>query len=396
MKPHGPDPQKAALSGKLAQSVRARELGELTGVRPMDAVTALYSEGEPKLSEAIIASLSDVIFAGGHPGPAGPAQQAFARLSYRVLKWTTSRLRAADGAHGTGDFHNPILVWSGHPYARALLNSSTKETESLVEGGDPMNGPYMMISPEILKSSDGWDRAFLHSVQGRDVQLRFMWETQATYESAQARLKKGEAVRLKAVAAGTGLSMILAYDRLIKDGHDPEQITVRITDRDRSNMEKTRRLLAKLASTRAKLTDSEKEGSISAGAEDLFEGEPGADTTGGTNYHVVTAVGILDYLQGFTCDTTERALRLEHPEEVVKAEHLAAKLGHMTAPAGDLIVNTYRPHASTRILELFGRRFDYRHKEDLTELLATAVFRAPRLVGAGNMYDVLVYEKIPA
>ena len=67
----------------------------------------------------------------------------------------------------------------------------------------------------------------------------------------------------------------------------------------------------------------------------------------------------------------------------------------MTAGTGDLIVNTYLPHPSARILELFGRRFDYRNQENLTSLLATADFRAPRLVGSGNMYGVLVYEKNP-
>ncbi len=111
---------------------------------------------------------------------------------------------------------------------------------------------------------------------------------------------------------------------------------------------------------------------------------------------MVTAVGILDYLQGFTCDTTERSLGLQRLEEPMKAEYLAAKLGHMTAGAGDLIVNTYLPHASARILELFGRRFDYRNEENLTSLLATADFGTPRLVGSGNMYGVLVYEKGPA
>jgi hypothetical protein len=58
-----------------------------------------------------------------------------------------------------------------------------------------------------------------------------------------------------------------------------------------------------------------------------------------------------------------------------------------------LIVNTYRPHASTRILELFGRRFDYRHRENLSALLATAGFDVPRLVGSGHVYDVVVYMK---
>ena len=187
--------------------------------------------------------------------------------------------------------------------------------------------------------------------------------------------------------------MILAYDRLIKEGHDPARITVRITDRDKGSIAKAARLLAKLASTQTRVIGAETEGGISAGTEELFEGEPRSDTTWGAKYHVVTAVGIFDYLQGFTCDTTERSLGLQQPEEPMKAEYLAAKLGNMTAGAGDLIVNTYLPHASTRILELFGRKFDYRNQENLTALLATADFATPRLVGSGNVYDVLVYEK---
>ncbi len=363
-------------------------------IRPMDAVVALYSKDNHELSQAIVASLSRVVFGENHGGPASLAHRALARISYRVLKWTTTR-RSTEGEDYEGEggaFRNPILERTGHPYARALLGSSRRETESLVEGGDPMNGPYMMICPEILKVSDVWDRVFLHSVQSRDVQLRFIWETRATYDAARSRLVKGGAVRLKAVAAGTGLSMILAYDRLIKEGHDPARITVRITDRDKANVDKTARLIAKLSSTQPRATDAETEGGISVGTEDLFK----SDATNGTNYHVVTCIGILDYLPGFTCHTTERGLRLEHPEDVVNAEHLAAQLGHMTADAGDLIVNTYRPHASARILEVFGRRFDYRNEENLKALLATAGFRNPRLVGSGNMYDVVVYEKSPA
>jgi hypothetical protein len=258
-----------------------------------------------------------------------------------------------------------------------------------------MNGPYMMICPEILKVSKTWDRLFLHSVQSRDVQLRFIWETRATYNAARSRLQANGPLRMKAVAAGTGLSMILAYDRLIREGHDPARITVRITDRDKESIAKAARLLGKLASTRTRSIGAETEGGISVGIEDLFEGGLRPDVTGGEQYHVITAVGILDYLQGFTCETTERSLGLEHPEEPVKAEYLAAKLGAMTANGGDLIVNTYLPHASTRILELFGRRFDYRHEGNLTALLATADFGTPRLVGSGNVYGVLVYEKTP-
>jgi hypothetical protein len=362
----------------------------------MDAVAALYSEGDHELSEAIIASLSHAVFGESYGGPAGPAQRALARISYRVLKWTTTRRKANDQDYEGGAFHNPIVELSGHPYARALLDSASRKHESLVEGGDPMNGPYMMICPEILKVSNVWDRLFLHSVQSRDVQLRFIWEARATYDAALSRLEKGGVVRLKAVAAGTGLSMILVYDRLIKEGHDPARITVRITDLDKASLAKATRLLTKLASTRTRTVGAGAEGGISAGTEDLFEEEPQSDTTGEAKYHVVTAVGILDYLQGFTCDTTERSLSLQHREQPVKAEYLVAKLGHMTADAGDLIVNTYIPHASTRILELFGRKFYYRNEENLTALLATAGFGTPRLVGSGNIYSVMVYKKNPA
>jgi hypothetical protein len=59
-----------------------------------------------------------------------------------------------------------------------------------------------------------------------------------------------------------------------------------------------------------------------------------------------------------------------------------------------LIVNSSRPHPSTRILEVFGKRFDYRTRENLSALLATAKFRNPRLVGSGNIYDIEVYEKV--
>ena len=387
---------QGALAAEASTPVGGRGLGDMDPIRAMDAVVALYSEGDHELSEAIIASLSRAVFEESHGLPAGPAQRALARISYRVLKWTTTRRRCDGEGYEGGAFRNPILERSGHPYARALLDSSSRNTESLVEGGDPMNGPYMMVCPEILKVSNVWDRLFLHSVQSRDVQLRFIFETRATYEAARARLQAGGVVRMKAVAAGTGLSMILAYDRLIKEGHDPARITVRITDRDNASIAKAARLLAKLASTRTRTVDPETEGGISVGTEDLFEGEPRSDTTGRAKYDVVTAVGILDYLQGFTCGTTERSLGRTHLHQPVKAEYLAAKLGQITADTGNLIVNTYLPHASARILELFGRKFHYRNEENLTTLLATADFRTPRLVGSGNVYGIIVYEKNPA
>src|SRR6266536_1966016 len=173
-------------------------------IRPMDAVAALYSEGQIELSEAIIASLSCALFGVASGAPAGLVQRLFSRLSHRVLKWTTTHEKTDDDqSSGTGSFRNPILERTRHPYAQALLNSSTKDKKALMEGGDPMNGPYMMISPEILGMSDVWDRLLMHSVQGKDVQLRFVRETQATYEAARSRLENEGAIRMKAVAAGT-------------------------------------------------------------------------------------------------------------------------------------------------------------------------------------------------
>jgi hypothetical protein len=127
--------------------------------------------------------------------------------------------------------------------------------------------------------------------------------------------------------------------------------------------------------------------------EDIFVGEAPAAGTPVAAYDVVTSVGILEYLQGFTCDTTEQ--RHGHPtaEEPATAHHLAAGLDEITKESGSLIVNTYRPHASTRILEVFGKKFDYRHREDLASLLATAGLRSARLIGSGNIYDVEIYEK---
>ena len=273
------------------------------------------------------------------------------------------------------------------------MASTSKESAALVEGGDPMNGPYMMIVPEIRQASTVWDRIFFDSVQAKDVQLRFVWETQATYDAALSHLKNTGAVRMKALAAGTGLSMILVYERLVREGHDPKKITVIITDRDSSNTVKTSRLLSKLSTTRDNLYSEENQSGITARTEDIFVGEPTEGTGGSRKYDVVTAVGILEYLQGFTCKTTEQRHKHEELEEAATAHHLVDRLDEITTHHSHLIINTYRPHSSTRILELFGKKFDYRNREDLSALLATAYFRAERLVGSGNIYDVKVYKK---
>ena len=223
----------------------------MINLKPMEAVETLYSSDEPELSEEIIASLSRTIFSGSETRPAGWVQRTLARVSYRALQWTTTSRRFEDesGSHGTV-FHNNLMVRSGHPYANSLLASSRSETAALIEGGDPMNGNYVMIAPEIRKNGGLWDRLFLDSVQGKDVRLRMELETRATYDTARRWLEEKTPVRLKAVAAGTGLSMILVYNRLIRDGYHPDLITAAITDREEANITKANRLLDKLATTR--------------------------------------------------------------------------------------------------------------------------------------------------
>jgi hypothetical protein len=362
----------------------------------MDAVAALYADDHPEVSEAIVASLSKAIFNGGVIAPAGPVQRTLARLSYRMLRWTTKTDKRTDetGCEATV-FRNPVLERCGHPYARALLASSRIETASLVEGGDPMNGNYMLIAPEIRGKGRLWDRLLLDSVQGKDVRLRLALETRATYDAAKRWLERQEPVRLKGLAAGTGLSMILAYDRLVRDGYNPNLITAVITDREEANIDKANRLLGKIATTRENRRVLGRGCGISAETEDIFaETETGkADTA---RFDVVTAVGILEYFQGFSYATTEERLKLAPPAAAATAQDLARILHQMTSDRGCLIVNTYRDDPSTRILELFGRRFVYRNRENLRALLASVNFRPARLVGSGNIYDVEVYELNPA
>jgi hypothetical protein len=351
----------------------------------MEAVAALYGPGATEQAEAIVRSLGRTVFGAHGLDPAGAARRLLARLSYRIVKRTTRR--APDGAPTT--YLSPILERSGHPYAQSLLSPSRQDIAGLVEGGDPMNGPYMMIVPEIRQAGDRWDRLFFNSVQGRDVQLRFIWETLATHADATQRLKDGQPVRLKAVAAGTGLSAVLAYDQLIQDGHDPDAISLSITDREDANSEKTRRLLDKLSTTRGRIADSPAPGAIAVFSEDAFS--PVHTTP--EAYDIITAVGIFEYLAGHTCETTEQRHGLPTPDDEPEAAHLASGLATITAPGGSLIVNTYRPHSSIRLLEVFGKKFDYRTRENLSRLLGTAGLRPDRLVGSGTIYDVEVYQK---
>lgn len=348
---------------------------DLRSLCPMDAVAALYAEGDAALASALVSRLGETIFDRPPPAPARPLQQLMARLTYRIVKRTTVR----EGS----SYRNRLLEHSGHPYAQALLASSTEQTQALVEGGDPMNGPYMMLVPEIRESAALWDRLFFSSVQGKDVQLRFLWEAKATHAEAKKRLAQGRPVRITALAAGTGLNLILAYDRLVRDG--AQGVVAEITDRDAANTEKTNRLLAKLAPLRGWKLGAD---GISARTEDIFAEPEKAFSD------VVTTVGILEYLQGFTCDTTERRRGLAEPEETRTIRHLAAKLGAMTAPDASVIANTFRPHSSTRLLELFGKQFDYRNPADLDAALAEGGFAPVRAEGTALVYDVRIYEKV--
>lgn len=368
--------------------------GDILRIRPMDAVLALYSDDHLDVAEAIIASLGHSVF-GKTPSPAGSAQRAMARVVQRLLTWTTSRHASPDDKEAPVQYRNRLLERSQHPYAQSLLASSKRETEGLVEGGDPMNGPYMMLAPEIRETCTVWDRIFFNSVLGKDVQLRFIWETNATYELASRRIEREGSVRIKALAAGTGLSLILAYDRLLRDGCDPGCITAHITDRDDANTTKTNRLLSKLAARRGWKLAANGDTGIEAFTEDIFTEAPVGLASARGKYDILTAVGILEYLQGFTCETTERHHGMLEEEDAANAIHLAEILAAMSEPDASLVVNTYRPHASTRILEIFGKRFDYRRPEHLVELLATAGFRPARIAGSGVVYDVKIYEKIP-
>jgi hypothetical protein len=84
---------------------------------------------------------------------------------------------------------------------------------------------------------------------------------------------------------------------------------------------------------------------------------------------------------------------IQVPDDPVTAHHLAARLGEMTTHGGSLIINTYRDHSSIRILELFGKRFNFRDRGHLRDLLEPLNFRSFHLAGSGHIYDVEVFEK---
>lgn len=351
---------------------------------PMEAVGALFAPGRDEAARAVVESVSAAVFDAPPPRPSSLVRRGLARLVWRLMQGTTrSETRRGPDGREVVVFRNRILERSGHPYAATLLEPSRADTQDFVEGGDPMNALYMMLSPEVRRHAGTWDHIMLDSVQGRDVQLRFVWETRYTRDLAAARLARGEAVRLKAVAAGAGLSMILVLDRLLREGHDPALIEVSIADRESSNVAKAERLLGKLPATRPLLET----GRVRALTEDLLA--PSDDRPN----DVITVMGILEYFPGHTFTTTERHLGHPEPEGPPHAEELVRHVAAMTAPGGSLITNTFRLISAVRIMEVFGKKFRYRGRPEMQRLLATSGFSPSGRYQSGNVFDVEVFEK---
>lgn len=249
---------------------------DLRSIRPMDAVAALYAEGNAGVASAILSGLSTTIFDGPEPALA-PRDQTAAGL---------------DKLPGPQIHDFPRRRSVPEPHAGAIRTSGGVCVAGLVQHGNPIFGRGRRSHERALHDADSRHRKkchhviklFLSSVQGRDVQLRFFWETKATYEQAKSRLEKGRPVHLKALAAGTGLSMILAYDRLVRDG--AKNVVCQITDRDAANTTKPTVCWPRPLVRRGWHLGPD---GISACTEDIFaepHGTPACD--------VVTTVGILN------------------------------------------------------------------------------------------------------
>ncbi len=364
---------------------------EEANLNPMEAANVLYGEGDDALGPALLASLSARVFDAPAPAPSSKLRRRLAGFVFNYLRRTTgTETREGDDGTTYEVYRNRVLERSGHPYATTLLEPSGATTASFVEGGDPMNAPYMMLVPEISRRATRWDRLLLDSVQGKDVQLRFIWETRACLAAAKQVLDAGDPVRIKAAAAGTGLSLILVFNRLLGEGYDPQMISAVVTDRDPANVAKAFRLLDKIPAVRDHVRKDGGGPGISAGVEDLLAEPEGA----APRYHVVTLVGILEYFHGWTCATTEGHRGEPEPEEpAFHAERLLTRVAGMVVDGGTLIANTYRVEMGARILEIFGKRLRYRNREDLHQLAATGGFVPLASAGSGNIYDVEVFAR---
>jgi hypothetical protein len=362
-------------------------------VTPMKAVAALYHEGQTELARAVASSLSRRIFDGTPPQPSGLMRRALARGVVRLLnRTTTEATRPGPDGEPVTYFHNRILENSQHPYAATMLEPSKADTAAFVEGGDAMSAIYMMLSPRIAAHASLWDKIILDSVQSRDVQWRLVWETRLTHELAVQRLRAGQPVRIKAVAAGSGLSLILVVERLLQEGHDPAMITALISDREAPNIERALRLAQKLPETSRHLA-------LHAGAssglfiriEDALH--PSTKDAHEASFDIVTVVGLLEYFPGHTFTTSEENLGEPPPQGPPWAIDVVRNVSALTAEGGHLIVNTYRLMAASRLLEVFGKRFRYRGSKEMRAMLAPAGFAPTGRLLAANIFDVEVFEK---
>jgi hypothetical protein len=368
----------------------------LDGLTPMTALAALYGEGRVETARALVASLNRRIFEGTPPRPSNVIRRSLARGVVRLLRRTTTSSTAPgpDGEPVTR-YENRILRNSGHPYAATMLEPTRADTSSFVEGGDPMNAIYMMLSPEIAAQAGLWDKIILDSVQCRDVQWRLYWETRLTRDLAAARLKAGLPARLKAVAAGTGLSMLLAVERLLQEGHDPSLLTALITDREQANIDRALRLAHKLSESGRHLA-------LHAGAphglfvriEDALH--PSTKDAHESPFDIVTVVGLLEYFPGLTMTTTEENRGEPAPAGPPWAADIVRNVGAATADGGAMIANTYRPAPAARLLEIFGKRFRYRGPAQMRELAATGGFIPSGLRHSANIFDLEVFTRQPA
>ena len=362
-------------------------------ITPMDAVSALYGEGREELARTIVAGLTRRVFSEEPPAPSNLIRRALGAFAFRLMKRTThTEKRAGKDGKEVVVYRNRILEDSGHPYARTLLEPSRADTTSFVEGGDPMNAVYMMLLPEIRKQTEMWDNIMLDSVQARDVQWRFVWETRLAHKLATRRLEAKRPVRLKAVAAGTGLSMAVLLEKLLGEGYDPRLISATISDREAGNIEKALRLLGKLPATSAHLAlHAGSPHGIHLQIEDILQ--PTTKTAHDAPFDVVTVVGLLEYFPGHTFITTEELLGEARPEGPPNASQVVANIGNMTAVGGHVVVNTFRRRAAIRTMEVFGKKFRYRGREEMRELMSTAQLSPAGESVSANIFDVEVFEK---
>lgn len=359
----------------------------------MQAVAALYGGGEEPASREIVAALNRRIFGQRPPRPSNLLRRALGGFAFHLMDRTTQcDFRTGPDGHPVAFYRNRILERSGHPYASTLLEPSRADTQTFVEGGDPMNAVYMMLVPEIRTNAGTWDHIMLDAVQSRDVQWRLVWETRITHDLAARRLREGKPVRLKAAAAGTGLSMILVTERLLEDGYDPRLISVSITDREPGNIEKALRLINKLPAVGRHLAlHTGSSHGIVLHIEDLLHAS--SKTAHDARFDVVTAMGILEYFPGFTFSTTEEHLGELAPDAPPHARDVVAALSSMTAEGGFLVANSFRKCSAIRTMEVFGKRFRYRGRKEMEALMATGGFVPAGRVVSGNIFDVEAFEK---